>query len=62
MSAIAPTHADVVVIGGGVIGLATAYALARSGGGKVVLLDQGPFGSGSTCKAAGGVRAQFSDE
>lgn len=62
MSAIAPTHADVVVIGGGVIGLATAYTLSRSGAGKVVLLDQGPLGSGSTCKAAGGVRAQFSDE
>ncbi|MEO7129820.1 MAG: FAD-binding oxidoreductase [Dermatophilaceae bacterium] len=62
MSATLPTHADVVVIGGGVIGLSTANALARSGAGKVVLLDQGPFGSGSTCKAAGGVRAQFSDE
>ena len=62
MSASLPAHADVVVIGGGVIGLSTAHALARSGAGTVVLLDQGPFGSGSTCKAAGGVRAQFSDE
>ena len=62
MSTRPPTHADVVVIGGGVIGLSTAHALARSGAGTVVLVDQGPFGSGSTCKAAGGVRAQFSDE
>ena len=62
MSTRLPSHADVVVIGGGVIGLSTAYNLARSGVGKVLLLDQGSFGAGSTCKAAGGVRASFSDE
>lgn len=57
-----PARADVVVIGGGVIGLSTAYHLARAGAGDVVLLEQDALGSGSTCKAAGGVRAQFSDE
>lgn len=62
MSTRPPAHADVVVIGGGIVGLSTAYHLARRGVGKVVLLDQAAFGSGSTCKAAGGVRAQFSDE
>ncbi|HET8594097.1 MAG TPA: FAD-binding oxidoreductase [Intrasporangium sp.] len=62
MSTRLPSHADVVVIGGGVIGLSTAYHLARNGAGKVLLLDQGSFGAGSTCKAAGGVRASFSDE
>ena len=56
-----PSSASVVVIGGGVIGLSTAYHLARSGVRDVVLLDKGALGSGSTCKAAGGVRAQFSD-
>lgn len=61
MSPVLPGAAEVVVIGGGVIGLATAYELARSGT-QVVLLDSGPFGAGSTCKAAGGVRANFSDE
>ena len=56
-----PTHASVVVIGGGVIGLSAAYHLAASGVRDVVLVEKDAFGSGSTCKAAGGVRAQFSD-
>jgi sarcosine oxidase subunit beta len=56
-----PQTASVVVVGGGVIGLSAAYHLARSGVRDVVLVEQGELGSGSTCKAAGGVRAQFSD-
>jgi sarcosine oxidase subunit beta len=57
-----PRTADVVVVGGGVMGLSAAYELARDGAGQVVLVEQDTFGSGSTGKAAGGVRAQFSDE
>jgi sarcosine oxidase subunit beta len=56
-----PTNASVVIVGGGVVGLSTAYHLARAGVRHVVLVEQDEFGSGSTCKAAGGVRAQFSD-
>ena len=56
-----PSHASVVIIGGGVMGLSTAYHLAHAGVADVVLVEKGEFGSGSTCKAAGGVRAQFSD-
>jgi sarcosine oxidase subunit beta len=56
-----PSAASVVVIGGGVMGLSAAFQLARSGVRDVVLLDKGTLGAGSTCKAAGGVRAQFSD-
>ena len=56
-----PAHASVVVVGGGVIGLSAAYHLAASGVDHVVLVEKDEFGSGSTCKAAGGVRAQFSD-
>lgn len=56
-----PSHASVVVIGGGVIGLSAAYHLARAGIPDVVLVERDALGSGSTCKAAGGVRAQFSD-
>lgn len=60
-SADLPTHASVVIIGGGVMGLSTAYHLARAGVAHVVLVEQDELGAGSTCKAAGGVRAQFSD-
>jgi sarcosine oxidase, subunit beta len=56
-----PARASVVVVGGGVIGLSTAYHLARAGVPDVLLLERDEFGSGSTCRAAGGVRAQFSD-
>jgi len=51
----------VVIIGGGIMGVSTAYELAAAGVTGVVLLDAGALGSGSTSKAAGGVRAQFSD-
>jgi len=57
-----PTRASVVVIGGGVIGLSTAYHLAAAGVEDVVLIERDALGEGSTCKAAGGVRAVFSDE
>jgi sarcosine oxidase subunit beta len=56
-----PARASVVVVGGGVIGLSTAYHLARAGVPDVLLLERDELGSGSTCRAAGGVRAQFSD-
>lgn len=54
-------EADVVVIGGGVMGTSIAFHLAEAGV-RVVLAERDELGSGSTCKAAGGVRAQFSDE
>ena len=56
-----PPRAAVVVVGGGVTGLSTAYHLAAAGVRDVVLVERAALGSGSTCKAAGGVRAQFSD-
>jgi sarcosine oxidase subunit beta len=56
-----PSRASVVIIGGGVVGLSIAYHLGQAGVTDVVLVEKGEFGSGSTCKAAGGVRAQFSD-
>ncbi|MEV7506863.1 FAD-binding oxidoreductase [Streptomyces sp. NPDC089922] len=56
-----PAEAEVVVIGGGVIGTSIAFHLAEAGVRDVVLLERDTLGSGSTSKAAGGVRAQFSD-
>lgn len=54
-------RASVVIIGGGVMGVSAAFHLAEAGVRDVVLLERDALGSGSTCKAAGGVRAQFSD-
>lgn len=56
-----PTTAEVVVIGGGVMGTSIAYHLAASGVHGVVLLEMGRLGSGSSAKPLGGVRATFSD-
>ncbi|QMU78294.1 FAD-binding oxidoreductase [Streptacidiphilus sp. PB12-B1b] len=57
-----PPSAAVVVIGGGVMGTSIAYHLARAGVRDVVLVERGELAEGSTSRAAGGVRAQFSDE
>ncbi|PKK84679.1 MAG: FAD-binding oxidoreductase [candidate division Zixibacteria bacterium HGW-Zixibacteria-1] len=52
--------ADVVIIGGGIIGLSTAFQLARHNYGKIVVLEKDLFlGTGATAKCAGGIRAQF---
>jgi sarcosine oxidase subunit beta len=48
------------VVGGGVTGTSAAFHLAEAGA-EVVLLERSQLASGSTSKAAGGVRAQFSD-
>ncbi|MEU5338619.1 FAD-binding oxidoreductase [Streptomyces asoensis] len=56
------THASVVVIGGGVMGTSIARHLAAAGVPDVLLVERDELGAGSTSKAAGGVRAQFSDE
>jgi len=50
------------VVGGGVIGTSAAYHLALHGCRDVLLLERETLGAGSTGRAAGGIRAQFSDE
>jgi sarcosine oxidase subunit beta len=57
-----PATADVVVVGGGVMGASALYHLARAGCTGAVLLERETLAAGSTSKAAGGIRAQFSDE
>jgi len=56
-----PPTAEVLVVGGGAIGVSIAFHLAEAGVRDVVLLERDELGHGSTSKAAGGVRAQFSD-
>lgn len=53
--------ADVVVVGGGAVGVSAAYHLAAAGAGRVVLLERADaVGTGSTGACAGGFRYQFS--
>ncbi len=52
---------DVVVIGGGCVGASVAYHLAAAGCTDVMLLEANSLGSGSTSKAAGGIRMQHGD-
>ena len=54
--------ANVVIIGGGVMGTSTAYHLAKLGCKDVVLVEKKQLASGSTGLSAGGIRLQFSSE
>lgn len=58
-----PTTADIVIIGGGVMGASAAYHLAKHGAKNIILLEKEEFfGTGATGRCAGGVRYQFSTE
>lgn len=57
-----PNRADVVIVGGGIIGVSIAYYLAKAGLQDVLLLERGIMGQGSTSKCVGGIRTQFSTE
>ena len=50
------------MIGGGVVGCSIAYNLARRGLADVVVVERETVGSGTTSKAAGGIRVQFPTE
>ncbi len=56
MNAALPSHAEIVVIGGGIIGCSTAYHLAKLGKRDVVLLERSKLGSGTTWHSAAMVR------
>ena len=56
-----PERAEVVVVGGGVMGASIAFHLAEAGVRDVVVLERDALGSGSSAKPFGGVRATFSD-
>ncbi len=58
-----PNTAEIVIIGGGVMGASAAYHLAERGVKDILLLERDKFfGQGATGRCAGGVRYQFSTE
>ena len=58
MTGALPSSADVVIIGGGVIGCSTLYHLAKSGTTNVVLLEKDQLTSGTTWHTAGSLQYQ----
>jgi sarcosine oxidase subunit beta len=54
-----PERADVVIVGGGIMGLALAWNLAASGAQKILVLERGYLCEGASGRNGGGVRAQW---
>lgn len=56
-------NADVIIIGGGIIGCATAYYLAKGGNNNVIVLEGSPYiGNGGSSRNGGGVRQSGRDK
>ena len=53
MTGVLPERAEIVIIGGGVIGTSVAYHLAKLGRTDTVLVEQGHLSGGTTWHAAG---------
>ena len=53
--------ADVVIVGAGIMGVSTAYHLARRGAGRIVVVERDDVCSGSTALASGGIRHQYAN-
>ncbi len=53
--------ADVVIVGAGIMGVSTAYHLARRRVGRVVVLERDGICTGSTALASGGIRHQYAN-
>jgi len=54
--------ADIVIIGGGIIGISIAYNLAKLGGRNIMLFEKDLIAEGSTGLCAGGIRRQWTTE
>ena len=54
-----PDKADVVIIGGGIMGLALAWNLAGLGAARILVLERGYLCEGASGRNGGGVRAQW---
>lgn len=55
-------RADVVVIGGGLVGTSVAYQLCRGGAGRVILLERDGLGRGDSGRTFGMVRRHYSND
>jgi len=55
-------RSKIIIVGGGITGLSTAYFLAKKGETDVVILEKNYLGSGSTFRCATGIRASFTTE
>ena len=53
--------ADIVIVGAGIMGVSTAYHLARRRAGRIVVLERDDVCSGSTALASGGIRHQYAN-
>jgi len=54
-----PERVDVVIVGGGIMGLALAWNLAGLGAGRILVLERGYLCEGASGRNGGGVRAQW---
>lgn len=55
-------NADIVIVGGGVMGASIAWNLAKRGAGRVVLLERDTIASGATGKSSAIVRTHYLHE
>src|SRR5215510_7627416 len=56
------TSADVVIVGGGVVGASTAFQLAALGARNVVLLERRQLAAGASGKSGALVRMHYTNE
>ncbi|HXJ80463.1 MAG TPA: FAD-binding oxidoreductase [Candidatus Methylomirabilis sp.] len=52
---------DVVIVGAGIMGISTAYHLARRQAGRIVVVERDGVCTGSTALASGGIRHQYTN-
>ncbi len=57
-----PENCEIAIVGGGVVGLAIAYYLAKRGLTDVVVIERGYLAEGASGRNGGGVRQQWSTE
>lgn len=55
-------HAEIVVVGAGIMGLSIAYQLARLGVRDILVVDKSYLCGGASGRNGGGIRAQWSSE